>query len=201
MTSLSRIPLIIIRRFIFICETVLAYPASIIFIMIGRVCILSNRYAEGSVFVSKVPFYFGEKVRYLYYKATLQQLGKDVTFKYGSFCHYRNISIGDRVLIGYYNALGLVNIGDDVLAGCFVIFTSGLNHHSFEDPATPIAKQPAKGPTAINIGNDVWIGNNAQICADVGNRCVIGAGSVVVKPVENFSVYAGNPARLIKKIE
>jgi acetyltransferase-like isoleucine patch superfamily enzyme len=50
------------------------------------------------------------------------------------------------------------------------------------------------------IGNNVSIGSNAtilpvKICDDV----VIGAGSVVTKNIEFSGVYAGNPARLIRK--
>ena len=51
------------------------------------------------------------------------------------------------------------------------------------------------------IGNDVWIGNRALILQGVtiGDGAVVGAGSVVTKDVEPYSVVAGNPARVIKK--
>ncbi|MDE7143260.1 MAG: hypothetical protein K2N76_00510, partial [Muribaculaceae bacterium] len=46
-----------------------------------------------------------------------------------------------------------------------------------------------------------WIGGGAIICPGVtiGNRCVIGAGSVVTKNVPDDSVVAGNPARIIRR--
>ena len=47
------------------------------------------------------------------------------------------------------------------------------------------------------IGNDVWIGDRATILSGVriGDGAVIGAGSVVTKDVEPYSIVAGNPAR------
>ncbi len=51
----------------------------------------------------------------------------------------------------------------------------------------------------IVIGNDVWIGNNVSIIADViiGNGAVIGAESVITKDVPPYTIWAGNPARQI----
>ncbi len=51
----------------------------------------------------------------------------------------------------------------------------------------------------VIIGNDVWIGNNVTLIADVviGNGAVIAAGSVVTKDVEPYSIMAGNPARKV----
>lgn len=52
----------------------------------------------------------------------------------------------------------------------------------------------------VSIGNDVWIGRNAQIMegVTVGDGAIIGAGALVVKDVEPYSVYGGVPARKIK---
>ena len=190
----------IVRYTFVIFGRLLAIPAAIFFIAIGQVAIIVDRYSEVSLLVSRIPFYFGEYTRYYYYKATLKRVGKNVIFKYGSFCQYNSACIGDRVLIGYYNALGEVRMGNDIVIGGFVNFISGTAQHSYDDPSKPISSQTAPGRKMITIGSDVWIGSNAIIAANVGDRCVIGAGSVLVHEAENRSVYAGNPARLIKRI-
>lgn len=55
---------------------------------------------------------------------------------------------------------------------------------------------------SIVIGNDVFIGANSIILKNVtiGDRAVIGAGSVVTKNVPQDEVWAGNPAKFIKKL-
>lgn len=53
----------------------------------------------------------------------------------------------------------------------------------------------------ISIGHDVWLGYNSVILPTVekiGNGSVVGAGSVVTKDVEPYSIVAGNPARHIR---
>ena len=52
----------------------------------------------------------------------------------------------------------------------------------------------------VLIGNDVWIGHNAIVMpgVSVGNGAVIGAGAVVTKDVEPYSIVAGVPAKMIK---
>ncbi len=51
------------------------------------------------------------------------------------------------------------------------------------------------------IGNDVWIGNRALVLQGVkiGDGAIVGAGSVVTKDVEPYTIVAGNPARVIRK--
>ena len=55
----------------------------------------------------------------------------------------------------------------------------------------------------VNIGNNVFIGMNSLIVNSVkiGNHSVVGAGSVVLKDIGEEEVWAGNPARLIRKRE
>ena len=53
----------------------------------------------------------------------------------------------------------------------------------------------------VRIGNDVWIGTEAKILEGItiGDGAVIGMGSIVTKDVEPYAIYAGNPARCIRK--
>lgn len=54
----------------------------------------------------------------------------------------------------------------------------------------------------ITIGNDVFVGANAIILkgVSIGDRVIIGAGSVVVKDIPSDEVWAGNPAKFIRKV-
>lgn len=72
-------------------------------------------------------------------------------------------------------------------------------NHIFEDIFTSIKSQRciSKG---ITIGDDVWIGASAIILdgVKIGSHSIIGAGSIVTKNVEDYTVVAGNPAKPIK---
>lgn len=178
---------------------ILAGIISPITIFLGYYASLIGRFSDFSIILSHIPLYFGEYVRYFYYRALLKKVGKNTIFKFGSYCQYREAEIGDNCLIGFYNALGLVKIGNDVLVGGYVNFTSGLKQHSFSDPTKKIREQHGER-TKIYVGNDCWLGNNSVICANIGDRVVVGAGSVVNKELLEFGVYAGSPAKLIKKL-
>lgn len=55
----------------------------------------------------------------------------------------------------------------------------------------------------IHINEKVWIGMNAIILKGVtiGEGAIVGAGSVVTKDVPPWTVVAGNPARVVKKLK
>jgi acetyltransferase-like isoleucine patch superfamily enzyme len=97
-------------------------------------------------------------------------------------------------------AMELVEIGDHCMFanGCFVTDAD----HRFDDPGQPITWQgfTSKGPT--RVGDNVWCGANVVITSGVtvGERCVIGANSVVTRDVPAFSVAAGAPAKVIREI-
>lgn len=54
----------------------------------------------------------------------------------------------------------------------------------------------------IHIGEDCWIGGNASILPGItiGRGSVVGAGSIVTKDVPDFTIVAGNPAKVIRKV-
>ena len=54
----------------------------------------------------------------------------------------------------------------------------------------------------MKIGNDCWFGANVVVCSGVtiGDGCVIGAGSVVVKDIPAHTFAGGNPCRVIREL-
>ena len=65
----------------------------------------------------------------------------------------------------------------------------------------PLAR-PIIAKGKVIIGNNVWIGDKATVLpgVSIGDGAIIGANSVVTKDVPAFSVVAGNPAKIIKKL-
>lgn len=110
-----------------------------------------------------------------------------------------NVIIGEQTRIGLSNTIiGPVTIGNNVNIAQHVVM-SGLNH-GYED--ITVAPRSQKCTTAtIHIEDDCWIGANVVITAGVtiGKHCVIAAGSVVTKNIPEFSIAAGNPAKVIKQ--
>ena len=95
----------------------------------------------------------------------------------------------------------LVEIGDHCMFanGCFITDAN----HRYDDPELPVTWQgfTSKGPT--RIGDNVWCGANVVVTSGVtiGERCVIGAGSVVTTDLEPFTIAAGAPAKAIRRVE
>ena len=83
-----------------------------------------------------------------------------------------------------------------MIASCVQIIP---NQHTFEDKNKSIMFQKciAKG---IKIMKGAWIGTNVVILDDVvlGKNAVIGAGSVVIRNVDDFTTVVGVPAKRIK---
>ncbi len=94
-----------------------------------------------------------------------------------------------------------VEIGDHVMFanGCFV----GDAEHRYDDPELPVTWQgfTSKGP--VTIGSNCWFGVNCAVASGVtiGERCVIGANSVLTRDLPPRTIAAGAPARVIREIE
>ena len=140
-----------------------------------------------------------KKVRAFCGKLILRHCGKNVNIEKGAQFS-SEVSLGDNSGIGVNATISsYVTIGDDVMMGpeC-LIYTS---NHGMDRLDIPMWKQKSTDPRPVIIGNDVWIGARVIILPGVhiGEGSVIGAGSVVTKNIEPYSVVAGNPAGLIKK--
>ena len=111
----------------------------------------------------------------------------------------RNIYIGKNVFINcccHFQDQGGIYIGDGALIGSFVVLAT-INH------GLNPAQRSDNHPSPIHIGKNVWLGSHCTVLPGVtiGDNSVIAAGAVVTKDVPAYSVAAGVPARVIKKIE
>lgn len=127
----------------------------------------------------------------------MASFGNNVTINFGTIVSYKENTIGNNVWLGVNNIYGLVDIKDNVITAQTCQFASGKYGHGIERTDIPIIHQPGF-PTKLQIGPDVWFGANCTTIANVGEGCVIGSGSVVVKNIPDWSVAVGNPARIIK---
>lgn len=140
-----------------------------------------------------------------YYRKRFYNSSKDLRFhpKDSTF-EYANISIGRRVFINrraYFSAPnGIIRIGNDVLFGSDVFMAAG--HHCYTEIGKTINKQKyGKEKDSIIIEDDVWIASKAIILGNVTihEGAVVGAGSLVLKDIPPYCLYAGNPkCELIK---
>jgi virginiamycin A acetyltransferase len=154
-----------------------------------------TKYVFVGQMISMIPLHFGEIVRYEFYRRTLAACGEDVTIGFGSYISYRDVTIGSHVWIDAFCNVGHADIGDYVLVARNCHFVSG--HHPFERTDMAIWEQQEQ-PSRVKIGSDIWFGSGVIILADVNSGCVVGAGSIVTRPLAPLSVAAGNPARVIR---
>jgi len=115
---------------------------------------------------------------------------KSLGVRVGNNVHFYGIS---RNMFG--SEPWMISIGND----CYI--TAGVQFLNHDGGTLILRKEvPSLEWTApIEIGNDVYIGIKTIILPNVriGNRCIIGAGSVVSRNIPDNCVYAGVPARFI----
>lgn len=115
-----------------------------------------------------------------------------------------NIQIGNDCYISFgFSALASsqakIIIGDNVLFASNVLVTNE-NHGINPELDIPYMSQPLSAKD-VYIGNGCWIGE--QVCilsgVSIGEKCIIGAGSVVTKSIPDYCIAAGNPAKVLKR--
>ncbi len=110
------------------------------------------------------------------------------------------VTIGD----GTYINSGMTFIDDyKITIGKGCLFGTNVAIYTAGHPVHPATRNTQyEYGIDVTIGNNVWIGGNVVICPGVtiGDNSVIGAGSVVTKDIPAWTVAAGNPCRVIRKI-
>lgn len=148
--------------------------------------------------LSLVPGKPGIFLRRGFYRMSLDACATDCHIGFGTLIAHPQVRIGRGVYVGARCSLGQVVLADDVTIGSNVDILSGRRQHHFDRLDTAIQDQGGIFQQ-LRIGRNTWVGNSAVVMADVGEDCVIGAGSVVVHPIPPRSVAAGNPAAVKKQ--
>ena len=121
-------------------------------------------------------------------------------------------NIGKYSYIGYDSTVVYTDIGRycSIAAGCFIgggghplghVSTSPVFHSGKNIFGANLARHEFEPYQRTVIGNDVWIGHDVKIKGGVtiADGAVLGMGAVVTHDVGPYEIWAGNPARLIRK--
>lgn len=127
-------------------------------------------------------------------------------------CQVVNSNIGKYSYIAYDTSIIYCNIGSfcSIAIDCYIggpshpidwistspVFCKGRNVLNYN-----FSKHEYNPFKITNIGNDVWIGAKCKIKAgvNIGDGAIIGMGSVVTKNIPPYEIWAGNPAKYIRK--
>lgn len=160
-----------------------------------------------------------------HYKLTdFKSIGRNVIIEEGALIfNPQNITIGDNVYVGHYSILKGYHrndmvIGDNTWIGqaCFFHSAGGIQigksvgigpcvkiltsvHGDGPISAPVIDNQLEFGEVIIEEGCDIGIGAILLPGVRIGRGSVIGAGAVVTKDIDDYSIVAGNPSRLLRK--
>jgi virginiamycin A acetyltransferase len=144
-----------------------------------------------------LPGLTGIYLRRAFYRLVLPRCDPGSCLCFGTVISHPTAEIGRGVYVGLYGCLGDVALEDDVLLGSHVSVINGGSQHGIDRLDVPIREQPGAWPR-VTIGRDSWIGDRSVVLADVGRHCVVGAGSVVTRPIPDYAIAVGSPARVIR---
>jgi virginiamycin A acetyltransferase len=188
----------ILKRVAFAAATIAVSPSLLSFFLRSHV-LGRDRALEGSTqALGLVPGITGHYLRRAFLARTLASCHWTATVEFGTLFSSAGARLDENVYVGPRCHLGLVHLERDVLVGAGVHITSGAATHGTEDVSRPIRDQE-RSKALVRIGAGAWIGSVAVVMADVGHDSVVGAGSVVTRPVAPLVMVAGVPARVIRE--
>lgn len=152
------------------------------------------------IFFDKVKNFFIKKYQIKMFKSVGNKIyiGKNSVFKCENIFIGENVYFGDNTLIS--SPHGKVYIGNDVMFGPNVSIHGGNHIYNVVGLTMKNINKNDLSDGIVRIENDVWIGANSVILKNVtiGEGAIVGAGSIVTKNIEPYTIVAGNPAKFIK---
>ena len=140
-----------------------------------------------------------ERTRLL--KALIPDAGEGIWLQPPFYCDYGyNIKVGEKV---FFNFNCVVLDVTQVTIGSRTLFGPNVQIYTATHPINHVERASGlEYAKPISIGEDCWIGGSVVICPGVtiGDRSVIGAGSVVTRDIPPDVFAAGNPCRVIRTL-
>lgn len=129
------------------------------------------------------------RTRVIFFRATGVEVGEGTVLNPNLIiedCYNHLVKIGKRVSIG---------------PGVMLLADAAPNNSRLQH--VPYVRDHLIVSTELKIEDDVWIGAGAMILPGVvlGRGCIVGAGAVVTRSVDPFTVVAGVPARLVRRLD
>lgn len=159
----------------------------------NRARLLTKRYNDSSV--------EDEALRKVIISDLIGEHGEELNIEPPFYCDYgSNITLGNSV---FFNIGCVILDVAPVTVGDYVLFGPNVNILTATHPKS--WKERGNGlelGSPISIGNYAWLGGSCVICQGVtiGERSIIGAGSVVTKNIPPDVFAAGNPCKIIKDL-
>jgi acetyltransferase-like isoleucine patch superfamily enzyme len=119
----------------------------------------------------------------------------------GKFLHHKEIYLGDNIYIAprFHISARNLKIGNGVLIGPNLLLE--CDDHIFKTVGKTIwSMRHEKNIGFVTIEDDVWIGGNVTILKNtvVGEGCIVGASSLINKPLPPYTICLGTPCRSVK---
>ncbi len=188
------------KELLFAISVLMVLPLLIVYLVLNFFLKSDSLFAGFSQLLSLIPGKTGSYLRIGFFRSAMTLCSKNCVISFLVLFAQRDTEIESGVYIGPGCNIGSSKIGKNTLLGSSVHVMSGKDQHKFVDLDIPIKDQGGI-LQKITIGEDCWVGNGALILANVGKKCIVGSGSVVVNHIPDFSIVAGNPAKLIKSRE
>ena len=157
-----------------------------------------DRALEGaSQALAGLPGLTGVYLRRAFLARVLARCHRSAEVSFGTLFSQAGAVIDENVYVGPRCHLGLVHLERDALVAAGVHIPSGGRTHYADDPAVPIREQGGER-RVVTVGAGAWVGSAAVVLADVGKGTIVGAGSVVTRPLPDYVIAAGVPAKVIR---
>ncbi|MEP1446557.1 MAG: acyltransferase [Paraglaciecola sp.] len=187
----------VIKELLFVVCALLMAPITLLYFVFAIILKKDAVLSSYSQLLSLMPGKLGVYLRAGFYRFVLTHCSPDAVISFLVLLSQADTEIAEGVYIGAQCNIGRCSIGKNTLLGSGVNVMSGKGQHNFDDLTQPIKDQGGYFEK-ISIGENCWLGNGAMIMANIGDGCIVGAGSVVINDMPAHSIVAGNPAKVIK---